>query len=77
MLRAWALVALYIFGLWWCYEVICRFREDIREILEVREFTRTAIIIFVWAVTAIIAVLLIFFGFVMIDGLISIIREVF
>lgn len=64
MYQAFALTALYIFGVWWCYEVICRFREDVREIFEQREIVRTIVIIFIWAVTAIILILLIFFGFV-------------
>ena len=66
MFRAFALAALYIFGLWWCYKVISRFREDVREILELREVVRTTVIIFIWGITVIILILLILYVFVII-----------
>ena len=69
-----ALVALYILGLWWCYEVIGRFREDVKEIRELKEITRSAAIIFIWAITAIIATVLIVYGFVIIKELILFFR---
>ncbi len=64
------LAALYILGLWWCYEVIGRFREDVKEIRELKEITRIAAIIFVWAITVIISIILIVYGFVIIKELI-------
>jgi len=69
-----ALAALYILGLWWCYEVVGRFREDVKEIRELKEITRRAAIIFIWAITAIIATVLIVYGFVIIENLVSFIR---
>jgi hypothetical protein len=54
-----ALAGLYVLGLVWCYEVIGRFREDIREIREVKEVTRKGAIIFIWIITVIIAIVLI------------------
>ena len=71
------LAALYILGLWWCYEVIGRFREDVREIRELKEITRRAVVIFIWAITAIIATVLIVYGFVIIGQLTSFVRELF
>ena len=64
MYRALALVSIYLFGLWWCYEVIRRFKRDINEITELKDATRTAVIIFVWILTIIIAVLLIIWSYV-------------
>ena len=68
------LAALYILGLWWCYEVIGRFREDVKEIRELKEITRRAAIIFIWAITVIIAIVLIVYGFVIIKELILFFR---
>ncbi|MFC1739283.1 hypothetical protein ACFL1G_09580 [Planctomycetota bacterium] len=62
MFYVFALAALYILGLWWCYEVIRRFREDVQEICELKEITRTVAIIFVWFLTVIITILLITYG---------------
>jgi hypothetical protein len=65
-----ALAALYILGIWWCYNVIGRFREDLREIRELKEITRTAVIIFIWAITVIIAIVLIRYSIVVIKNLV-------
>lgn len=61
-----ALAGLYIFGVLWCYEVIGRFRQDVQELIELKEFTRKAAIIFIWAITVVIAIVLIKYSFVMI-----------
>lgn len=74
MFYSFALVGLYILGVWWCYEVIGRFREDIREIREVKGVTRTAVIIFIWILTVIIAIALIRYSFVIIKNLFSFVR---
>ncbi len=66
-----ALAGLYILGLAWCYHVIGRFREDVREIRELKEITRRAAIIFIWIITVIIAIVLIRYSFVIIKELIS------
>ena len=68
--QALAIVALYIFGLWWCYEVIGHFRRDLREIFELKEATRTAVIILIWIITIPIMLVLILYGFVLIKRLI-------
>ena len=69
-----ALAGLYVLGLVWCYKVIGRFREDVQEIREVKEITRTAVIIFIWIITVIIGILLIMYSFVIIENLVSFIR---
>jgi len=69
-----AIAGLYILGLVWCYHVIGRFREDLQEIREVKEITRTGAIIFIWIVTVIIAIVLIRYSFVIIENLVSFIR---
>jgi hypothetical protein len=66
-----ALAGLYIFGVLWCYKVIGRFRKDVQEIREVKEITRTAVIIFIWIITVIIGILLIRYSVVIIKGLVS------
>jgi hypothetical protein len=75
MFVALALGVLYLLGLWWCYEVICRLREDIQEIRQVRQVSRTVAILFVWALTVIIAIVLIRYGFVIIKTMVSSVRE--
>jgi hypothetical protein len=69
-----ALAGLYILGLAWCYHVIVRFREDVQEIREVKEITRTGAIIFIWIITVIIAIVLIKYSFVIIENLFSLFR---
>jgi len=69
-----ALAGLYILGLAWCYHVIGRFREDVREIRELKEITRKAAIIFIWIITVIIAIVLIRYSFVIIKGLVSLVH---
>jgi hypothetical protein len=49
---------LWAFGVYWCYEVISRFREDLSELSEVEEKTRKAVIIGIWCVTIIIMIFL-------------------
>jgi len=65
-----AIAAIYIFGLWWCYQVITRFRQDLREIFELKEVTRTAVIIFIWIITIPIMLVLVLYGFVLIKRLV-------
>jgi heme/copper-type cytochrome/quinol oxidase subunit 2 len=66
-LWALALTALFVLGVYWCCEVVCRFREDLQELREVKEAPRKAGIIIVWVVTVVIAVILII-SFVVIIG---------
>jgi hypothetical protein len=66
MFNVFAMAGLYIIGVLWCYEIVRRFREDVKEIREVKEFTRKAAIIFIWALTVIIAIVLIKYTRVMI-----------
>jgi len=61
-----AIAAIYIFGLLWCYQVITRFRQDLREIFDLKEITRTAVIIFIWIITIPIMLSLTIYGFVLI-----------
>lgn len=70
MWMALAIAAIYIFGLWWCYQVITRFRQDLRKIFELKEVTRTAVIIFIWIITIPIMLSLTLYGLVLIKRLI-------
>jgi len=56
-------------GLWWCYEVIRRFPDDLREIFELKDIARTLAIIFVWIITVPLAFGLIVYGFVLVRRL--------
>jgi len=53
-----AMVGLYVLGVGWCCQVIRRFREDVQEIRQGREGARRGAIIFIWVLTAIIAIIL-------------------
>ena len=55
-------IALYIFGLLWCCQVVRRFRDDVREIREMRDSARTGAIVFIWLLTVIIAIPLTWYG---------------
>ena len=65
-----AIAAIYIFGLWWCYQVITRFRRDLREIFELKQVTRTAVIIFIWIITIPVMLGLVLYGYVLIRRLV-------
>lgn len=69
-----AIAAIYIFGLWWCYEVITRFRQDLREIFELKEVTRILVIIFIWIITIPIMLGVIIYGYVLISRLLWFVR---
>ena len=70
MFLAAAIVGLYILGLWWCYEVIRRFPDDLRDIFELRETARTFAIIFIWIITVPLALGVVGYGFVIVKQLI-------
>ena len=74
LFRALAIASVYIFGCWWCYEVIRRFPQDVKEIFQLKQVTRTIVIIFVWVITVPIALALIFYGFILMRDLISFVR---
>ena len=69
MFRVFAVAALYILGVSWCYLVVRRFPQDVQEIRELRQTIRTFAIVLVWAITVIIAIVLILYSFVMIREL--------
>jgi hypothetical protein len=51
-----------------------RFPEDVREILELKEVTRTIVIVFIWLITAPLAIGLVIYGYVLISRLILFVR---
>jgi len=69
-------IGLYVLGIYWCHEVICRLRQDIQEIRELRQISRTGVIIFIWFVTAIIATVLIWYGLAIIKGITASLRSI-
>ena len=72
--RALAIASMYIFGCWWCYEVIRRFPQDVKEIFQLKQVVRTIVIIFIWVLTLPIALALIFYAFILMRNLISFVR---
>ena len=74
MYTALAIAAIYIFGLWWCHEVIKRFPRDVREIREFREVTRTVAIVFVWILTIPVMLGVVIYSYVLIARLLWFVR---
>ncbi len=70
MFMAAAIAGLYILGLWWCYVVIRRFPDDLREIFELKETARTLVIVFIWLITVPLAVGVIAYAYVLIRRLV-------
>lgn len=64
-------VVLFALGVYWCYKVIERWREDLEELREVEETARKAGIIIIWAVTVVIAIAVAWFAFTVIARIIS------
>jgi len=54
-------IALWAFGVYWCIEIIRRFQEDVRELREVKQAVRRAAILFVWFITVLIALAIVYF----------------
>ena len=52
---------LFALGVYWCYAVIVRFSDDIKELSEVEDRIRKAVIVGIWAVTVVIAILVVKF----------------
>lgn len=71
-----AIATLYIFGLWWCYEVIARFPRDVREMFELKQLTRIFATVSIWLLTIPIMLAVIFYGYVLISRLIWFARTV-
>jgi uncharacterized membrane protein len=58
-------VFMFIFGVYWCYVVLARLPEDVRELRETNEIASKIGIIVVWVITAIIAIVLIGISFML------------
>ena len=71
---AFALTALFVFGVYWCYEVIQRFSQDLEEFREPNQNVRKADIIIVWFITVVIAVILLISTVVIITGVTEFVR---
>lgn len=70
-----AVAVAYAFGVYWCYVVIRRLQDDIAEFRDIKEGVRRFAIIFVWLLTAVIALVLILTGRVLLNNLLSAARE--
>ncbi len=70
LFRALAIAGVYILGCWWCYEVIHRFPQDVKEIFQPKQAARKIATIIVWVLTVPIALALIFYAFILIRNLI-------
>jgi hypothetical protein len=69
-----ALTVLYVCGVYWCYEVIGRLREDLKELREPDENVRKAAIIIIWFITVAIAVILVISTKIIITRFIEFVR---
>ncbi len=72
--NAFAIASVYLFSLWWCYEVIRCLPKDIREIIELKEAVRTFSIVFIWIITIPILIGVILYGYVLITRLLGLIH---
>jgi hypothetical protein len=54
------IAVLWAFAVYWCYVVVRRLPEDIDEYRQIKEPVRRFAIVFVWCLTAVIAVVLVF-----------------
>lgn len=52
-------VGLFVLGVIWCKEVISRFRSDVEELRGCEDKVRKAVIVGIWAVTVLIALMVI------------------
>ena len=68
---------LFIFGGYWCYEVIARLQDDIAEFRQADEPGTKISIIIIWLITVLIATALLGVGFMLAVVLISELRSWF
>ncbi len=66
---------LFALGVYWCYEVIGRWQEDLIEFREVEDKIRKVVIVGIWVVTVIIAIFLVRFTYGLISRIIPGIRS--
>jgi hypothetical protein len=71
-----AIATIYIFGLWWCYEVIRRFPRDVREMFDFKEVTRSFAIIVIWVLTIPVMLGVVIYGYVLVGRLLWFVRTV-
>ena len=64
-------------GVVWCYHVIKRWRSDLEELREVEDTTRRLVIVGMWAVTVVIAVLVVNFAVGLIMAIVSALGDLF
>lgn len=62
---------LFTLGVYWCYKVIARLRDDLEELRGAEEKIRKVVIVGVWVVTVVIAILVINFAVGAIGGIVS------
>lgn len=62
---------LFVLGVYWCYKVIARLRDDLGELREVEDKTRKVVIVGVWAFTVVIAIFLVKFAIPVIGRIVS------
>jgi len=53
---------IFALGIWWCMEILPRWRDDIRKLREPDDSADRAVIIILWSITAVVAFLCIRFG---------------
>ena len=68
---------LFVVGGYWCYAMLGRWRSDLEELRTVDDITGRAVIIGLWALTAVIALFVINFAVGLVTGIISGIRGLF
>ena len=49
---------LLVAGLWWCKEMVGRFRDDLRRLKEGEDKAEKGVILFLWGLTVVIALLI-------------------
>jgi len=68
---------LFAFGVYWCYVVVKRFPDDVQELREIPDKARKVAIIFIWFVTIIIAIAIVFLSLPLIIRIIKAVYDVF
>ena len=68
---------LFAFGVYWCYVVVKRFPDDLQELREIPDKARKGAIIFIWFITVIIAIAIVFLSLPLIIRIIKAIYDVF
>ena len=70
-------ILLFAYSVYWCYEVLRRFPNDLKELRQAPDNTRRGVIIFIWFLTVIIAIVVVLLSLPTVTRIIKAVYDIF